>query len=472
MEHVAAVLGMDSAAVKAANFLPDVSTTTCSTTNISSNMGRLCVASPAAADLKQQQHQQKHVDPEQQQKWQPGVTTVLGRFISSDTYTLPLLWQQLLSSSQYNDRLAAVQQYNCDHAWSKKGIVVTPVRFDCAPAAVSAAVSIYADGSVLVTHGGIEMGQGLTTKVKQVAVAALSQLLPEEQRPLPLELVRVAASSSDVVPNGGPTWSSTGSEGNCQAVMNAGAKLVKQLKSFVKVHGDGLSTWKATIAALYPDTVGFVPSNAMLSAYGYFDGNIGRGRSKQPVQYSAFGAAVTEVELDVLTGERRVLSTHIKYDCGYPLNPAIDLGQIEGGFVMGLGAMLSEEVTTHEETGDTLSASTWKYKIPTMDLIPQQFTVEFGDWPNPRGIMSSKASGEPAVMASTSALMALQQAVTAAVQELQGLQPGAKCAEGSQVVGDTSGFSVLTAPATPPKLKGTVGAFRLADALEAALLGC
>lgn len=239
----------------------------------------------------------------------------------------------------------------------------------------------------------------------------------------------------------------------------------------VQVRDDGLSTWKDTIAVLYPDAVGFAPSNAMLSAYGHYDGTIGRGSAKQSVQYSAFGAAVTEVELDVLTGERIVLSSHIKYDCGYPLNPAIDLGQVEGAFVMGLGVMLSEEVVINEESGATLSASTWKYKIPTMDLIPQQFTVEFGDWPNPRGILSSKASGEPAVMTSTSALMALQQAVRAAVQELQGLHSAAAITDRSDgnLVGDTGGFKVLTAPATPYKVKSTVGAFSLADVLEAAV---
>lgn len=231
----------------------------------------------------------------------------------------------------------------------------------------------------------------------------------------------------------------------------------------LQVQEDGVMTWKATIASLYSDAVGFTPAGALLSAYGYFDGTTGSGDAKQAVQYSAFGAAVSEVEIDVLTGERRVLSSHIKYDCGYPLNPAIDLGQIEGGFVMGLGAMLSEDVVIDPATGQTLSASTWKYKIPTMDLIPQQFTVEFGDLPNPRGILSSKASGEPAVMASTSALMAMQQAAAAAAQEVQGLLCGA-----SRNVTDHVGFQMLSAPATPEKLKGVVGGFSLADVLEAA----
>jgi CO/xanthine dehydrogenase Mo-binding subunit len=95
----------------------------------------------------------------------------------------------------------------------------------------------------------------------------------------------------------------------------------------LQVGGDGLATWLATLAALCPD-VGFAPNAAMLSAYGWFDGSTGSGAAKQPVQYSAFGAALSEVELDVLTGERRVLRSSIMYDCGYPLNPGIDLGQV------------------------------------------------------------------------------------------------------------------------------------------------
>ena len=108
-------------------------------------------------------------------------------------------------------------------------------RFDCEPAAISAAVSVYADGTVLLTHGGIEMGQGLTTKVKQAAAYQLGLLLPPSQRPFPLDLIKVAASSSAVVPNGGPTWSSTGSEGSCQAVRLACDKIVTRLEPYVKV---------------------------------------------------------------------------------------------------------------------------------------------------------------------------------------------------------------------------------------------
>lgn len=245
----------------------------------------------------------------------------------------------------------------------------------------------------------------------------------------------------------------------------------------LQVEKDGMSTWQATLAAICPD-VGFAPAAAMLSAYGYYDGTVGSGSAKQPVQYSAYGAAVTEVEFDVLTGERKVLSSHIMYDCGYALNPGIDLGQVEGAFVMGLGVMISEDVVVDESTGELLSGSTWKYKIPTPDLIPQSFTVQFlADAPNPRGILSSKASGEPALMTSTSALLALQQAAAAAVQEVQGL-PGPATAvtgAGSGGVGEGTagpsnyGWCVLAAPATPEKLKGVVGSFSIADALEAAL---
>eukprot|EP00879_Flechtneria_rotunda_P018563 GHRR01019478.1.p1 GENE.GHRR01019478.1~~GHRR01019478.1.p1 ORF type:complete len:318 (+),score=110.67 GHRR01019478.1:1229-2182(+) len=315
------------------------------------------------------------------------------------------------------------------------------------------------------------MGQGLSTKVQQAAVAALSRLLPEDQRPLPLSAVRLAASSSDIVPNNGPTWSSTGSEGCCQAVMVAAAKLVAQLAPHLRVGGDGWATWQATIAAVHPD-LGFQPATVMLSAYGSFDGTLGNTADKQPVHYSAFGAAVSEVELDVLTGERRVLATHIMYDCGYSLNPAIDLGQVEGAFVMGLGVVLSEEVTVDDTTGQHLSNSTWTYKIPTPDLIPQQFSVSFlANAPNRTGIMSSKASGEPALMNATSVLMALQQAAAAAVEEVQGLADGSFCGAVVNKGASDEHWRVLPAPATPQRLKGIIGQFSIADALEAALKG-
>lgn len=270
---------------------------------------------------------------------------------------------------------------------------------------------------------------------------------------------------------------------------------------------DGLSTWKATVSSLFP-MPGVAPSPAMLSAYGFFDGTTGtstlapssggsgsnvqqRLEPPHPVKYSAFGAAVSEVELDVLTGERRVLSSHILYDCGSSLNPGIDMGQIEGAFVMGLGVMLSEEVVFNESSGQLLSGSTWSYKIPTPDLIPQRFTVSFlHNAPNPKGILSSKASGEPALMTSTSALLALQQAVAAAASELQQLVGAKASAVGSgvgavggvdAVVSDTGGagtgtngavsrgWSVLAAPATPQRLKSVVGSFSIADLLEATM---
>eukprot|EP00879_Flechtneria_rotunda_P018406 GHRR01019308.1.p1 GENE.GHRR01019308.1~~GHRR01019308.1.p1 ORF type:complete len:164 (+),score=51.65 GHRR01019308.1:820-1311(+) len=160
------------------------------------------------------------------------------------------------------------------------------------------------------------------------------------------------------------------------------------------------------------------------------------------------------------------------YDCGYSLNPAIDLGQVEGAFVMGLGVVLSEEVTVDDTTGQHLSNSTWTYKIPTPDLIPQQFSVSFlANAPNRTGIMSSKASGEPALMNATSVLMALQQAAAAAVEEVQGLADGSFCGAVVNKGASDEHWRVLPAPATPQRLKGIIGQFSIADALEAALKG-
>jgi hypothetical protein len=160
--------------------------------------------------------------------------------------------------------------------------------------------------------------------------------------------------------------------------------------------------------------------------------------------------------------------------------------QVEGAFVMGLGVMLSEDVQVQPATGKLLSGTTWKYKIPHYDLIPQNFSVNFlSDAPNPKGILSSKASGEPALMASTSALMALQAAAGAAAMEVAGLakprplvglqvqqQNKDERVDDGAAAGAGGGWCVLSAPATPFKVKAAVGSFSIADALEAALDAC
>ncbi|KAK9835884.1 hypothetical protein WJX74_010187 [Apatococcus lobatus] len=358
----------------------------------------------------------------------PGdVRTPLGTHIKAGSFTLWRVWDGVKKMSNFYQRRAEVQEFNSQHAWRKRGIALSPVRFDVAPAAMPAAVTIYADGSVLVSHGGIEMGQGLATKVKQVAAFELGKLLPAALQPLPMELVRIGDTDTAISPNGGPTWSSTGSESTCAAVQEA----CKQLRGSLAAAMAGVSgasaaaAWRSGLAKVHGDP-GIFPATVLLSAYGFFDGTQ-RGRdgngqthsqasaSRPPMSYTLFAAACTEVEIDVLTGEHFIRQTDIFFDCGRSLNPMIDMGQVEGAFVFGLGMMTTEEVVVDPRTGRLLTDSTWTYKIPTAPCVPSQFNVSFlKDSPNEHGVMSSKACGEPSLMLVASILAAMRQAVAAA----------------------------------------------------------
>jgi hypothetical protein len=163
------------------------------------------------------------------------------------------------------------------------------------------------------------------------------------------------------------------------------------------------------------------------------------------MQYSTFGAACCEAEVDLLTGARRVLRVDMLVDCGRSINPAVDIGQLEGGFVQGLGMMVCEQVLLHEGTGELLTGSTWQYKIPTPDMLPAQFNVTLlPDSPNTRGVLGSKASGEPGVMLSAVVASALQAAAAAAMDD-----PAMSAGSGG------ASSTVLATPATPSRVVHT-----------------
>ncbi|EIE21740.1 molybdenum cofactor-binding domain-containing protein [Coccomyxa subellipsoidea C-169] len=364
--------------------------------------------------------------------------TSLGRVFEADLFTLPRIWKEIQESTDYRARQKDIAEFNKASAWRKRGMTITPCRFDCAPPPITAAVSIFFDGSVVLIPGGLEMGQGLHTKVKQIASYELGKLLPKDQRPLPMELLRIGDSRSDIVPNGGPSWSSTTSESTVAAVTEACRQLVANLEPWRQEGETAEETWCNTVGSVHTD-VGYAPASAMLSAYGFYDGktrgegdsnkgSVGPARASvvagsEPLAYCTFGAACSEVEVDALTGESRVLRCDILFDCGRSLNPAADMGQVEGAFIMGLGFFTSEEVMADSSTGKLLSDGTWEYKIPAATCIPRQFNATFiKDSPNERGIMGSKASGEPALLLSVSILHAMRMAVGAARAELAAKQ--------------------------------------------------
>lgn len=239
-----------------------------------------------------------------------------------------------------------------------------------------ALVLIYTDGSVLISHGGNEMGQGLHTKMIQVAARALQ---------IDASKIYISETSTDKVPNTSPTAASVSSDMNGMAVLQACDQIMDRLAPIKKKNPTG--QWEDWIKTAYLTCVS-------LSAFGYYNTpNINYNIDKnegQAFSYFTFGVACTEVEIDCLTGDHQVLRTDIVMDVGESLNPAIDVGQIEGAFIQGYGLFTLEELI-FSPTGTMYSRGPGAYKIPGFGDIPEEFNVSLlKGAPNPRAIYSSK----------------------------------------------------------------------------------
>jgi len=365
-------------------------------------------------------------------------TTHYGQVVENNH--LPGMYQRLMSSAEYESRRRAVNLFNGAHEHVKRGLALTPVKFGISFTTTflnqaGALVLIYTDGTVLVHHGGVEMGQGLNTKIRGIAARELG---------IPFESVKVSATSTGEIPNTSPTAASSGADLNGMAVKNAidilkGRIAPAMAKAFTELHGgsatlaEDITFEDSTVAdRRHPErTMPFakamqtmVLQQVSLVATGYhrtpgigWDRKAGRGR---PFLYYAFGIAVTEAEVDLLTGAHGIMRTDILHDVGDSLNPGIDRGQIEGGFIQGLGWCTTEEVLW-DERGRLLTHSPDTYKIPTAGDVPRDFRVTILDGaPNPRAVRNSKAVGEPPFMLALSAWLAIKDAVSAvATHELE-----------------------------------------------------
>lgn len=333
------------------------------------------------------------------------------------------LTDELARTSDYTTRRAAIAKWNAQQPILKRGIALTPVKFGISFTLThlnqaGALVHVYQDGSVHLNHGGTEMGQGLFQKVAQVAASRFG---------LPLEAIKITATDTAKVPNTSATAASSGSDLNGMAAQIACDNIRDRMSAHlaelyqtdtanitfkdgnVQVGSETL-TFAQAVASAYENRVS-------LSATGFYktpeiewDRIKGRGR---PFYYFAYGAAVTEVVIDTLTGENRILRTDILHDAGTSLNPALDIGQIEGGYVQGAGWLTTEELVWDDHgTLKTHAPST--YKIPACSDRPDVFNVALWDAPNRVDtIYKSKAVGEPPLMLGISALMALSDAVSA-----------------------------------------------------------
>lgn len=331
-----------------------------------------------------------------------GDTTIVNQTITN--CKLQTVWETLLSRCQYNDRLLRVQQYNASNLWRKRGISITPVKYGIGWSGYNAGVRLgvsTTDGTVTLTHSGSEIGQGINTKVAQAVASALG---------IDHKLIRVTATATDKVVNGGLTGGSGTSEVTCQAALNACATLNARLDPFrtsdkYKTAVQSNEEWQSLVQS--------VTSDISLNVEGWYSPT--QNPNGQAFQYFVYLACCSEVELDVLSGNVQVLSTEVVYDCGQSLNPAIDIGQIEGGIVMGLGYFVSERVEWDSNTGIISTPGTWEYKPPLLQDIPRVLNITLlkNDY-NTEGILGSKATAEPPFMAANSFFFAIKMAIAAA----------------------------------------------------------
>jgi xanthine dehydrogenase/oxidase len=349
------------------------------------------------------------------------------------------IWDSLYQSSDFEKRAAAVEQFNRTNRWRKRGIAMIPQKYGIAFTeprgslnASSALVNInMADGSVVVQHGGVEMGQGLNTKIAQLAASTLG---------IPLEWVRVAGINSDVIVNAPATAASTGYDLNGGAVEQACRVLRTRLEQFCRDieqfnprtaiehwRYDWAGSWRQIVFQAWFNRVNL--SAAELYKSPHYEGPTEREPRGKPFLYFVFSAAVTEVEIDVLTGEFTILRTDILYDPGKSPNPAVDIGQLEGGYVQGVGFATTEELV-YDETGGLVTDNIWSYKPPCSKTIPLDFRVKLHPVDEERNarevlaekqaVKSSKTAGEPGLTLGLSAYFAIKRAVMDARRELTG----------------------------------------------------
>lgn len=347
-------------------------------------------------------------------------------------FVLNDLTERLIKECDYEARRNAVREWNAANAVLKKGIAFTPVKFGISFTLThlnqaGALVHVYQDGSIRMNHGGTEMGQGLNQKVAQVAASRFG---------VTMSAVRITATDTDKVPNTSATAASSGSDLNGMAVRNACDLIKARMADFIGGYhqcrpedvtfaggllhaGDNVMTFAQAAKLCYENRIS-------LSATGFYktpnlewDRIQGRGR---PFYYFAYGAAVTEVVIDTLTGENRILRADILHDAGSSLNPALDIGQVEGAYVQGAGWLTTEELVW-DDAGRLQTHAPSTYKIPACSDRPDVFNVALYENSNAEEtIYRSKAVGEPPFMLGISAFMALSDAIAACGQTYPNLQ--------------------------------------------------
>lgn len=343
----------------------------------------------------------------------------------------PQMIARLRETSRYDARREAIAAFNAGSPVLKKGIALTPVKFGISFTTThlnqaGALVHVYADGSIQANHGGTEMGQGLHIKIAQIVADVFG---------VGVERVRITATRTDKVPNTSATAASSGADLNGMAAWRAAMAIRERMADFlagafgcaadeVQFTAEGVIAGQTRLSFAEAARKAWL-GRISLSSTGFYatpdiqyDRAAHRGR---PFYYFAYGAAVSEVVVDTLTGEHKVLAVDILHDVGRSLNPAIDLGQIEGGFVQGQG-WLTTEVVEWDAKGRLLNHSPATYKVPTASDRPKRIRIDLWDGENVKPtIHRSKAVGEPPLMLANSVFCAISAAIAATAPEVREL---------------------------------------------------
>jgi xanthine dehydrogenase large subunit len=339
-----------------------------------------------------------------------------------DAGRIELIWNALKASSRFSERRDEIARFNARNVHHKRGLAITPVKFGISFTATfynqaGAVVLVYRDGSVQVNHGGTEMGQGLFTKVLQIAADSLG---------VPSSRVRVMPTRTDKVPNTSATAASSGSDLNGAAVRDACIQIKARLAAVAAAvldceaaevqfddgiagaHGKSIE-FGVLCETAYKQRVPLFAEGFYRTPDIHFNFKTSRGR---PFHYYAYGAAVSEVEVDGFTGQFRLIQTDILHDAGTSISPIVDRGQIEGGFLQGVGWLTIEELLW-DAKGRVSTGSASTYKLPSWSEVPDVFNVEMLERAEqPDVVMGSKAIGEPPLMLAFSVREALRDAIS------------------------------------------------------------
>tara|TARA_B100000427_G_scaffold292825_1_gene270427 strand:- start:742 stop:3045 length:2304 start_codon:yes stop_codon:yes gene_type:complete len=362
------------------------------------------------------------------------------------------IFKSLMDKSKYKLRYSEIRNFNLKNKFKKKGIALTPVKFGISFTTIhlnqaGALVHIYTDGSIHLNHGGIEMGQGTHTKIAQLVANSFG---------LPFEKVQISSTNTSKVPNTSASAASSTTDLNGAATLNAAEKIKSNLNNFIKkkyhilskiepiykneniYFGNRSFNFKKIIEEAYLNRISLSSSGFYSTPKINFDKQKFKGR---PFYYFCYGAAVTEVTIDTLTGENKIDRVDIIHDAGNAINPALELGQIEGGFVQGQGWLTMEEVVW-DKYGKLKTFSPSTYKIPAVNDTPDKFNVEiFKKGSNVENVINKqKTTGEPPLMLAMSVFFAIKDAIAS--------------------VSNYKTAPELDAPATPEKILMSINKLR------------